>query len=471
MGRRRKKSIPNVVITGMADKGKAVGRDDEGMVVFVEGAVPGDRLDVLGLRKKKGFWNGVPEKFIEYSPDRTDPRCKHFGNCGGCKWQNLTYEAQLRHKHKIVTDAFQRLAKVEVGETHDILGAEKVFNYRNKLTYSFTNLRWVPQEVLDSGVEVDFSNGLGFFRAGSFSKVVNIEQCHLQEDETNRIRNYVKEYALKNELTFHNPFKHEGFLRNIILRSNRKGEWMFIIVIYEENMEVISDLLESIDNEFQEINSCWYCVNPKMNDSIHDLEVKHFSGERYLSESLGDVQFNVGPKSFFQTNTFQAERLYESIREFADFDGHENVYDLYTGLGSIALFVAKHCKQVVGIEEIEAAIEDAKMNTQLNGIDNAVFYAGDVKNILTDEFANKHGKPDLLITDPPRAGMHEDVVKMLLKLEAPKIVYVSCNPATQARDIKLLDEKYRVKKIRPVDMFPHTNHVENVALLELKLDE
>ena len=470
MARRRnkKKIIPNVRLTGIADRGKAVGRDEEGMVVFVEGGVPGDLMDVMTQRKKKGVWNGVPHKIHEFSEDRTEAFCQHFSQCGGCKWQHLEYSAQIKHKNKVVLDAFSRLAKVEIDDIQDILGAEKIRNYRNKMVYSFSGRKWIPQEIIDKGEEVDFRNGLGFYRAGAFDKVVDITECHLQEDLSNKLRNRLRDYTLQNEISYHDPKSHKGFMRNLFVRNNRKGEWMVNIVVHSDDQEIIQPMMETIKTEFPEIVSLWYTINPKMNDSTADLDRIHFSGDKFLQESLGDVTFNIGPKSFFQTNTYQAEKLYQTVLDFADFQGTENVYDLYTGLGSIALYVAKHCQSVVGIEEVEAAIEDAKMNQRLNGIDNAMFYAGDVKNILDESFAENHGAPDILITDPPRMGMHADVVNMLLKLESPKLIYVSCNPSTQARDIAILKEKYDVLKIRPVDMFPHTHHIENVALLQLR---
>ncbi len=470
MGRRRnrRKLIKNVRLTGIADKGKAVGRDEEGMVIFVEDGVPGDLMDVMTLRKKKGVWQARPETLIEKSPDRTEPFCQHFSNCGGCKWQHLNYESQIKHKHQVTIDAFQRIAKVDIGEVLPILGCEKTKFYRNKMVFSFCSKQWIDQEVIDSGVEIDFKPGLGFYRAGAFDKVVDIQECFLQDSVNDKIRNWLRDYAYKNELTFHDPRKHEGMMRNLFLRCNRKGEWMVNIYFHKMEEKVIFPLMKEMQATFPEITSLWYTINPKMNDSTHDLEPIHFGGEKFLLESLDHVQFKISPKSFFQTNTYQAEKLYQIISAFANLEGNENVYDLYTGLGSIALYLANNCKQVVGIEEIEEAIEDAKVNQELNKITNASFYAGDVKDILTPTFAERHGKPDLLITDPPRAGMHEEVVRMLLELESPKIVYISCNPSTQARDIAILKEKYEVLKIQPVDMFPHTHHIENVALLALR---
>lgn len=468
MARNRKRLIPNVHIFGIADKGMSVGKTEEGMIVFVENAVPGDVIDMMTMRKKKGLWFGRTETVHKYSEDRAEPFCEHFGVCGGCKWQHLNYQAQLKHKEIVVHDAFRRIAKVPIGEIQPILGAEKTSHYRNKLIYSFAARKWITQELLDSGEEIDFNFGLGFHKAGAFDKVVDINQCHLQAEPSNEIRNKLRAYTLENEISYHNPRSHEGFMRNLFLRSNRAGEWMLNLIIHKPEMELITPMMDMLIETFPQIKSAYYTVNEKLNDSTDDLDMIHYHGEKYITESLDDVTFRIGPKSFFQTNSYQAEELYRVVKDFANFQGTENVYDLYTGLGSIALYIAKYCKHVVGIEEIAAAIDDANVNKKENNIDNATFYAGDVKNILTDEFAKRHGKPDILITDPPRAGMHAEVVHMLLKLEAPKIVYVSCNPATQARDVKLLAEKYELLKIKPVDMFPHTHHIENVALLQLK---
>jgi len=468
MARNRKKLFKNVTISGIADKGRAVGRTEEGIVLFVEGAVPGDVMDVLTYKKKKGIFIGVPDTYHKKSEDRQEPICQHFGECGGCKWQHLKYSGQLIHKDKVVQDAFRRIAKVEVGEFLPILGAEKIYHYRNKIEYSFLSKKWIPQEIIDKGEEVDFKNGLGFHRAGAFDKVVDIETCHLQNEPSNDIRNTLRQYTKDWNISYYDVKTHEGFMRNIFLRNNRKGEWMVNLIVAKDQKDILFPMLEMLLVKFPMIKSLWYTVNEKVNDSIFDLEVIHYGGNKFLDESLGKVKFQIGPKSFFQTNTHQAEVLYATTAEFAGLTGNENVYDLYTGLGSIALYIADRCNHVVGIEEIEAAIEDAHKNKELNGISNATFYAGDVKNILTDDFAKKHGKPDLLITDPPRAGMHKGVVEMLLKLESPKIVYVSCNPATQARDVQILSEKYTITKVQPVDMFPQTHHIENVALLELK---
>lgn len=468
MGRkRRKKLIPSVEITGIADKGKSVGRDAEGRVIFVENVAPGDVVDVLVYKKKKGFMIGAPQTFHHYSEDRVEPFCQHFEVCGGCKWQHLAYEAQARHKEKVVADALQRIGKIEVGTFHPILPSERTTYYRNKLEFSFSSKRWLTRTEIETGISNE-AEVLGFHPPGAFDKVIDIEHCWLQEGPSNDIRNGIRAIAHAQELPFFDIKANEGFLRTLMLRITTLEETLVVVAFYEEDADRIRPFLGEVLRRFPQITSLYYCINPKGNDSMNDLEMVLYHGKETVEEKLREVRFKIGPKSFFQTNTRQAERLYDVVVDFADFQGHENVYDLYTGIGSIALYVAKQCGRVVGIEEIEAAIEDARANAALNGIDNATFYAGDVKDILTREFAERHGKPDLLITDPPRAGMHPQVVDMLGKLLPPRIVYVSCNPATQARDLNMLSDRYDVLRAQPVDMFPHTHHVENVVLLQAK---
>lgn len=465
---RKKRIVEDILIHGIADRGKAVGRDKEGKVYFVTGPVPGDVVDVLVLRTKKSFSQGIVKKYKTYSPDRIIPRCIHFGTCGGCKWQNLNYEIQVEHKQQTVIDAMTRMAKIDVASILPIIPCKEIFYYRNKLEYSFSNKRWLTPDEIATDIDIPDEPSLGFHAPGSFEKVVNILQCHLQDDLTNKLRNHIRELSLTAGFTFYDAKKHTGFLRNMIFRNNRKGEWMVTIVFGEKKIDYIKYVLDNLITNFPQITSLHYIINVKHNDSIYDQQVISYHGENYLKENLGITQYKIGPKSFFQTNTKQAEVLYDQVVAFAGLQGHENIYDLYTGIGSIALYLAKYCKQVVGIEEVAAAIEDAEENKQLNNIENAIFYAGDVKDILTDSFAETHGSPDLVVTDPPRAGMHPDVVRYLIDLASPKIVYVSCNPATQARDLLILQEKYKVVKVQPVDMFPHTHHIESVALLELK---
>ncbi len=457
--------LPAVPIHGIADRGKGVGRTETGMAVFVEGAVPGDVVDVFVQKKKRELAEGYALHFHQKSPERVEPICQHFEHCGGCKWQNLGYEAQLFHKNKVVEDAFRRIGHLEVGEWLPILGAEETVFYRNKLEFSFSNKRWLTPEELAAGDE-KYVNSLGFHRAGSFDSVLPIERCWLMADPANRLRNGVRDIAAAQNLTCWDARKHTGFLRNMLVRLTTTGELMVIFSVAPAKRAVIKGFLEEVLKAFPEITTLLFCQNPKVNDFILDLDIEVFHGKGFVEERLGELVFKIGPKSFFQTNTRQGLRLYETVVEFAGLTGAETVFDLYTGTGSIALFVAKHCKNVVGIEEIAAAIDDARLNQAANRISNADFYAGDVKDVLSPSFLEKHGRPDLVITDPPRAGMHPKAVSWLLELAAPRIVYVSCNPATQARDLQMLSEKYRVAKVRPVDMFPHTHHIECVALLE-----
>jgi 23S rRNA (uracil1939-C5)-methyltransferase len=463
----RKKLIPNVEIKGIADKGKSIGRDAEGRVIFVENAAPGDVVDVLVYKKKKGFMIGTPQAFLHYSKDRVEPFCQHFDVCGGCKWQHLAYEAQVRHKEKVVADALQRIGKVKVGTFHSILPSERTTYYRNKLEFSFSSKRWLTREEIRAGASNE-ADVLGFHPPGAFDKVIDIEHCWLQEDPSNDIRNGIRAIAHAQELPFFDIKANEGFLRTLMLRTTTLDEVLIVVAFYLDDPGRIRPFLDEVLQRFSQITSLYYCINPKGNDSMNDLEMILYHGKETVEEKLREVRFKIGPKSFFQTNTRQAERLYDVVVDFAGLKGDEHVYDLYTGIGSIALYVANNCRKVVGIEEIEGAIEDARKNAALNGIDNATFYAGDVKDVLTPEFAERHGKPDLVITDPPRAGMHPQVVEMLGKLRPPRIVYVSCNPATQARDLNLLSDQYEVLRAQPVDMFPHTHHVENVALLRGK---
>jgi 23S rRNA (uracil1939-C5)-methyltransferase len=464
--KKKPKILEKVLITGIADKGKAVGRDAEGMVIFVENAAPGDIVDVRIHKEKSGYSEGTALHVHKYSEDRIQPFCEHFNLCGGCRWQHITYEAQLHHKQVLIENAFKHLAKVPVGEWQPILGCVENTFYRNKMEYTFSNKRWLYHEEMLAG-KSNLEDVLGFHRPGAFDKILNINKCWLQSEPSNDIRNKIKEIAINMGMSFYDMKVQKGLMRHVMIRVTTLGEIMVIVSFHFED-EKIKPFLEAVMDSFPNITTLIYCINPKFNDYVLDLPMITHSGKGYIEEDLGKVRFKIGPKSFFQTNTKQAERLFDTVVDFADFDGTENVYDLYTGIGSIALYVASKAKHVVGIEEVAPAIEDAKENAARNNLTNTTFYAGDVKNILTDEFAQKHGKPDILITDPPRAGMHPSVVEMLLKLSAPKLIYVSCNPATQARDLALMSEKYDVVKVRPVDMFPHTYHVENVALLHLK---
>lgn len=472
MGRRRKKLLilPKVELTGIADKGKAVGRH-EGKVVFVEGgAAPGDVVDVKVIKKNKSYYVGLPIFYHKKSEDRVEPFCEYFGECGGCKWQHLSYDKQVEYKNNITHEVIERIGKIEVPNFLPILPAEETTYYRNKMEFSFSNKRWLSQEEVDSGAEFPNRNALGFHRPKSFDKIIDIHHCHLQGEPSNAIRNAVREFVLEHDYTFFDIRQQVGLMRGLMIRTSTLGECLVIVIFHEDDPEKRKALMDHLVEKFPNITSLQYVINHKANSFFLDLDIHLYNGRDFIYEVLGHLKFKIGPKSFFQTNTKQALRLYNVIADFAELTGEENVYDLYTGIGSIALFVANRCKHVVGIEEIEGAIDDAKINMSINQIENATFYVGDVKDILTTDFSEQHGKPDFVITDPPRAGMHKKVVETLLALEAPKMVYVSCNPATQARDINLLSEKYEVVKMQPVDMFPHTHHIENVALLQLKTE-
>jgi 23S rRNA (uracil1939-C5)-methyltransferase len=465
--RRKPIIIPEVEITDVAEKGGGVGRDGDGRVIFVENVVPGDVVDVRIVKKKPDYMEGYPVEFRQLSEHRVQAFCKHFNLCGGCRWQHLGYESQMRFKELLVRNAVRRIGKVKAREFQSILPAEKTTYYRNKLEYAFSNKRWLTKEEIAQGVSNE-EDVLGFHRPAAFDKIVDIEHCWLQSGPSNELRNTIKALAIEQGLSFFDLKANEGFMRHIMIRLTTLGELMLIVSFFEDDQPKIRRLLDGVIERFPNMTSLFYCINPKMNDYVLDLDMVCYHGKKFIEEQLGHVRFKIGPKSFFQTNSHQAKALYDLTVEFAGLTGEENVYDLYTGVGSIALYLAKNCGHVVGIEEVPEAIVDAVENARINGITNCDFYAGDVKDILTPEFAEKHGKPDVLITDPPRAGMHANVIKMLLQLETPKIVYVSCNPATQARDLNLLSEKYELLKIRPVDMFPHTFHVETVALLGLK---
>ena len=469
MGRRRKPIfLENLTVNGIADKGRGLLRGEDGRVIFVENAIPGDVVDVRVTKKKKDYLIATPTRLVTPSPDRTEAFCQHYGVCGGCKWQHVQYDKQLAYKHEVVETALRRIGKVSADVFLPPLAAPTTRRYRNKLEFSFCNKRWLQPEELNNPDVSAYEDVLGFHRAGAFDKIVNITECHLMEEPVNPIRNRMREIAHAQELDFYDVRQNTGYLRNVVMRRTSLGQWMLIVVVNEDVPERLRTYLDAILAEFPTITSLYYCINTKVNDFILDLPIERYHGTERIEERLGDVRFTIGPKSFFQTNTGQAKNLYDEVLRFAALSGTENVYDLYTGIGSIALYAAQAAGHVVGVEEIPAAIEDARANQALNGIDNCTFYAGDVKDILTTEFAERHGKPDLVITDPPRAGMHERVVRMLLELAAPRIVYVSCNPATQARDIGILSEAYDVKQIRTVDMFPHTYHVESIALLELR---
>lgn len=468
---RKKKELPlleKVTITDVAAEGKAVAKVNE-LVVFVPYVVPGDVVDLQVKRKKNHYAEAVAVKFYEKSPLRVDPFCSHFGVCGGCKWQCLSYEEQLKYKQKQVFDNLTRIGKVELPEFRPILGSEKTRFYRNKLEFTFSNKRWLTEEEVKQDVKYDQMNAVGFHIPGAFDKVLAIDKCWLQDDISNQIRNAVRDYAYAHNFPFFDLRSQEGLLRNIMIRTSSTGELMVVLqckVTGDDDRRKMEEILQFMADQFPQITSLMYVINNKCNDTIGDLDVEVFKGNDHIFEEMEGLRFKVGPKSFYQTNSEQAYNLYKVAREFAGLTGNELVYDLYTGTGTIANFVARQARKVVGIEYVPEAIEDAKVNSALNGIDNTLFYAGDMKDILTNDFIAEHGRPDVIITDPPRAGMHNDVIDVILAAEPKRIVYVSCNPATQARDLQLLDCKYKVTAVQPVDMFPHTHHVENVVRLD-----
>ncbi len=466
MGRKRNRNklLEHLEIQSFGSEGKALGKYHD-KVVFVPFAAPGDIVDVQTRKQRRHYFEGDIVRFHRSSPLRTTPVCQHFGVCGGCKWQHIPYDLQLEFKEKQVVDQLKRIGKVDLPPVSPILASEKTTGYRNKLEYTFSSMKWLT----DYSKETDFSdlnmNGLGFHLPGMFHRILDIETCYLQEDLTNSIRKRVKETALEKGYSFYHAKTQEGLLRNLMVRNNQAGEWMVVLVLKELHEQAIEDILGAVKKAFPQVISLMYIVNHKQNDSLDGLEAQPFSGETCLVETLENLHFKTGPLSFFQTNPHQALKMYECIRAFSDLSGQQTVYDLYTGTGSIAMFVAGKAKKVIGIEYVPQAIEDARKNMQLNGINNTSFYSGDMARVLTPSFVESHGKPQVVITDPPRAGMHKDVVKQLLDIHAEKIVYVSCNPATQARDLEMMKEKYHITKVQPLDMFPHTHHVENIVVL------
>ena len=460
-------TLANVLVEHYAAEGKSLARVD-GKVIFIENAVPGDIVDLKLSKNKKDWAEGFITAFRQYSPDRVEPFCAHFGVCGGCRWQMLPYPLQLQYKQQQVVDVLQRIGKVTLPEIRPILGAPASVHYRNKMEYTFSNRRFLlPEELHDPGVSA-LQRVAGFHARGLFDKVVDIDTCHLQEEPTNRLRKAVRDFGLEEDLPFYDIKQHEGWLRNLQLRICTTGEIMANIVLGYEDEPTIRRLADRLVQQFPELTTLLYTINPKWNDSISDLEPRILAGKGYVIEQLEDFRFKIGPQSFFQTNTRQGERLYQVTREYAELSGRETVYDLYCGTGSIGIFVSRQAARVVGVEVVEAAVEDARENAILNGIGHAGFFAGDVIDVCRDEFFAAHGRPDVIITDPPRAGMHAGLVNKILDMAAPIVVYVSCNPATQARDLQLLDAKYTVTKVQPVDMFPHTHHIENIVQLKLR---
>jgi 23S rRNA (uracil1939-C5)-methyltransferase len=473
MARKKTFILENVAIVDMGAKGKAVGKKD-GQVVFVAGAVPGDVCNVLVLRKRKGYLEGNVHSFEAKSRNRTTPLCTHFGTCGGCKWQNLDYEAQIQLKENQVDQTIKKIAGIEAAKKLPILGADPIYNYRNKLEFTFTNNRWLTQDEIKHSPDGLDRSGVGFHIPGFWDKVLDIQECHLQADPSNAIRNWFRDYATSHGHSFYDIREKSGFLRTLMIRTSSTGEVMVVVQFGEDDQAAIKHICEALVAEFRQITSLQYAINTKQNDSIYDLEIKLAAGRSFIIEEMpayyagaSPLKFRIGPKSFYQTNSRQAFQLYTIALDFADLTGGENVYDLYTGTGTIALFMAQRAKSVVGIESVPEAIADAQLNARENGVKNAQFVVGDMKEVFTDEFISTYGAPDVVVADPPRDGMHPRVVRQLVKLKAPRMVYISCNPATQARDLNELKSAYRLVKSRAVDMFPHTHHIENVVLLEL----
>lgn len=467
---RKRKDLPvfeNVEIIDVAAEGNSIARVND-LVVFIPYGAPGDVVNIKISKKKKSFAEGYITNFQKQSNIRKEPKCEHFGTCGGCRWQHLPYEFQLQCKQQQVKDALERIAKVKIPEINPILGSKNIWEYRNKMEYTFSNKMWLTFEQMKNEEMFQDRNAAGFHISGAFDKVLDINKCHLQDDFGNQLRLFVKEYGKLHGYSFYDLKAQQGLLRTLMIRIASTGEIMAVMVFGENDDKKIKLLLEAISNKFPQITALLYVVNLKVNDTISDQEIITYRGKDYIEEEMEGLRFRVGAKSFYQTNSHQAYELYKVARSFAELTGNELVYDLYTGTGTIANFVATQAKRVIGIEYVPEAIEDAKLNSSINGIDNTLFYAGDMKDVLTNEFVNKHGHPDVMIVDPPRAGMHQDVVDVILNAEPKRIVYVSCNPATQARDLALLDCKYTVDAIQPVDMFPHTHHVENVVKLTLR---
>jgi 23S rRNA (uracil1939-C5)-methyltransferase len=463
----RRKELPlleKVRITDIGAEGNALARVNN-LVVFVPMLIPGDVVDIQVIKKRKKYMEGRVVRFHEYSPDRITPLCKHFGVCGGCKWQHLPYDLQLKFKEKQVTDNLTRIGKIDLPEIKPILGSSQIYLYRNKLEYTFSDKRWLTTDEVNSDNKFEKEGALGFHIPGLFDKVLDIEECHLQPEPSNSIKNAVKQYAAENQLKFFNLREQEGFLRNLVIRTTQEGNAMVIVVFFHEDVEKRTGLLNFLSSGFPQITSLYYVINSKRNDSLNDQEPVNYKGENFITEMMDGLKFRIGPKSFFQTNSTQALELYRITKEFAGLTGKEIVYDLYTGTGTIANYLASDAEKVIGIEYVEEAIHDARINSEFNGIKNTQFFSGDMKDVLTESFFISNGQPDVIITDPPRAGMQIEVIKIIASAEPEKIVYISCNPSTQSRDIQLLSEKYIVVAVQPVDMFPHTHHVENVVLL------
>lgn len=470
MSRKNKNIIfENVEVIDAGAKGKSVAKAPDGRVIFLSDAIPGDVVDVQTTKKRTAYFEGFVIKFHKKSDKRTEPVCSHFGYCGGCKWQNMSYQHQLFYKQKEVENNLKRLGRIEIPEMQPILGVENPYFYRNKMEFSFSDTRWLTPEEIKKVETIDNRNGLGFHISGAWDKILDIDTCYLQEDPSNEIRLKIKQFAIENEMPFYSPRQQTGFLRSMMIRITSIGEIMLVIQFFEENRKMREQLLDFIIESFPQITSLQYIINEKQNDSIYDQEVICYKGRDCIYEEMEGLRFKINAKSFYQTNSKQAYNLYKVARDFAELKGNELVYDLYTGTGTIALFVAQKAKKVIGVEAVPEAIADAKDNAKNNNISNVSFFVGDMKNVFNEAFIEENGTPDVIITDPPRDGMHKDVVTQILSIAPPKVVYVSCNSATQARDLALMDAMYKVTKVQAVDMFPQTHHVENVVLLEKRI--
>jgi 23S rRNA (uracil1939-C5)-methyltransferase len=469
--KKKNKRIEKIEIIDIGAKGKAVGKSADGRVVFVENAIPGEIVDIELSRRRRKYYNGKILHYHKLSPDRIEPQCRHFNDCGGCKLQYLSYEKQLFYKAKEVYENIRRLGGVQAKEVLPILPSPQQYAYRNKLEFTFSNRRWLTQQEVESGESFAERDSLGFHVAGRFDRVLDVEECHLMPPFVNDIRNFIREFVKERKWPFYDLKEHTGFLRNLLFRTTSKGQLMVILSFAENKKEWIVELMETLAEKFSEITTLIYFINTKLNDTLYDLDYVVYSGQGYIEEEFDGIRYKIRPKSFFQTNTKQALRLYRRVKELATITKDDIVYDFYTGTGSIALFVAQNAKKVIGIESVPEAIDDANDNAEFNEIKNTSFFVGDIKDIVTEEFFEKHGKPSVIIADPPRAGMHASVINAILKTEPKRLVYVSCNSATQARDIELLSQKYQLDLVQPVDMFPQTFHVENIAVLSLKKEE
>tara|TARA_R110001583_G_scaffold58714_3_gene174820 strand:- start:152 stop:1561 length:1410 start_codon:yes stop_codon:yes gene_type:complete len=469
MARKKTQTVfENIEVLDAGARGKTIAKAPDGRVIFLSNTVPGDVVDIRTGKKRKAYFEGTAIKFHKYSDKRVEPVCDHFEHCGGCKWQNMGYKHQLAYKENEIKNNLIRIGHLDLPEITPILGCENIYFYRNKMEFSFSNSRWLTLDEINSEEEIDNRNACGFHISGMWDKILDVKKCHLQEDPSNDIRNFIKDYGIENGLAFFNPREMSGFLRTIMLRISSTGEIMVVVQFFKEEKLKREALLNALSEKFPQITSLLYVINGKGNDTLYDQNIILFKGRDHIFEEMEGLKFKIGPKSFYQTNSAQAYELYKITRDFAGLTGNEIVYDFYTGTGTIAQFVAKKAKKVIGVESVPDAIKDAKLNAQFNNIDNVEFYAGDMKDVFNDDFINTHGQPDVIITDPPRDGMHKNVISKILEIAPKRIVYVSCNSATQARDLSLMKEQYTIIKTQAVDMFPQTHHVENVVLLELK---